>query len=123
MTITIVSAIIICFLVGFGCFEWGKSHKESEIFKQQSLKEQEKQKENYTLLEQRDKQYHIEQMQYSKDLKLIKKCLNTQKLPYEKIYCIGVYAMLKEKYSYIPDEKTILHFLKINVLDKIKKQD
>lgn len=123
MTITIVSAIIICFLVGFGCFEWGKSHKEKEIFKQQSLREQEKQKENLYTLEKKEKQYNIEQKQYLKDLQLIKNCLKIHGLPSDKIYCMGIYAMLKEKYVYIPSEKTILHFLKIYILNKVKKQD
>lgn len=123
MVIGIVSAVVICFLVGFGSFEWGKSHKQNEILKKQSIEEQNKQKETIKSRNLQESQYKISQEQQLKELSLIKKCLKSYNLPNEKVHCVGVYAMLKEKYTYIPDEKTILHFLKIYILNKIKKQD
>lgn len=123
MYIEIISFIVICFFVGGLCFSWGKNTAEKEIHeveKQRKEEDQQKRVEENKLKQERKL---LEEKEQKKELKLLSNCLKSFGLPCSKKYCIGLMAMLKDKYVFIPDNETVKKFIKVNFIDIKNKEE
>lgn len=117
----IIEAVLICFFVGVGCFQWGKHKAEDEAFVKKSKEEQEKQDKSCVERKLNEERYLEKEKEKKKNFQIIKNCLKEFNLPNNKCYIVGLYAMLEDRYISIPDKKYIKQYIKQKFIKKNRK--
>ena len=120
---SIVEAIVIALLVGYGCFVWGKNKAKDEQFKREQQEKDAKSKQDFQERERSNKQNEALAIEREKESQLIKSVAKNHGIKLNDIQVRGVHFMIKEKYGSIPvDPDDVYKFIKQNILD-IKEQE